>query len=380
MKPRLNPDLVGFRCIRCDTSLPIADYFEGCPACAESGYPVSVTAEYAKGTRVEHGGRLPMLGPSYLGEGDTPLVPLDALAGELGLAGLWAKMESANPTRSHKDRMSRFVVARAQHLGMTKVVAATSGNAGVSLAATAKQAGLDATIIVRRNAPGRWIDAIREHGAQLIESVTPDARWADSRELVLAGTHYPATNFLLPPVGSNPFGVQGYKTVAYELVDALGGQPLDAVVVPTDRGDLLWGIFEGLRELVEQQRIATMPRLFATEPYPRISAVSDGTDYRETFAGQSDQASIGGSTVTWQGLSAVQASGGAAVVVDDRQAESSRQALAGVGVTAELCSAATLGAVRTLVSNGELGPGAHVALIITSDGALATRRSDEVVS
>lgn len=372
MDIRLNPNLLGFRCIRCDAVHPIGDHFEGCPTCAELGYPASVTAEYAKGTSSRHGGRLPLRCASYLNEGDTPLVRLDELAGSVGIGTLWVKLESANPTGSHKDRMSRYVVARAQQLGMTKVVAATSGNAGVSLAATAASAGLEATIVVRRGAPGRWIDAIREHGAHLIESPTPQSRWEDTRKMVRAGTHYPATNFLLPPVGSNPFGVQGYKTVAYELIDGIGGQQLDAVIVPTDRGDLLWGIFEGLRELHEERRIATMPRLFATEPYPRIRAVLDGADYRERFTGVSEQASIAGSTVTWQALSAVQASRGTAVVVDDDQAESARRELERVELAAELCSAASLGALRTLVAGGVLGPEARVALVITSDGSLAS--------
>lgn len=83
--------------------------------------------------------------------------------------------------------------------------------------------------------------AIRARGAELIETPNPLSRWVETRRLVQAGTHYPATNYCVPPVGSNPFGVQGYKTVAYELIDTLGHEGVDAIIVPTDRGDFLWG-------------------------------------------------------------------------------------------------------------------------------------------
>ncbi len=372
MKVEHNPSLLGFRCIRCAKRFPIGDYFEGCSACAREGHAASVAAEYTEGAPVEGGGRMPLRCESYLGEGQTPLLSLEKLARQLGLARLWVKLEGANPTGSHKDRVSRYVVARAKQLGVPRVVAATSGNAGVSLAATAAAVGMHATILTRRGAPGRWVDAIRGHGAEVIECPDSASRWIEAGVMARAGTHYPATNHLTPPVGSNPFGVQGYKGVGYELIDELGPDAVDAILVPTDRGDLLWGIYEGLREQKLLGQLATMPRLFATEPYPRISAVLLGADYRESFEGASAQASVAGSTVTWQALSAVRSSGGAAVVVDDPVAASSRLELARCGVEAELCSAATLGALRSLVADKTLPADANVVLVITSDGSLAS--------
>ncbi len=69
-----------------------------------------------------------------LGKGDTPLVCLSRLADELGLDSLHAKLESSNPTGSHKDRMNAQFVAPARHRGAPAVIAASSGNAGASLA------------------------------------------------------------------------------------------------------------------------------------------------------------------------------------------------------------------------------------------------------
>lgn len=132
------------------------------------------------------------------------------------------------------------------------------------------------------------------------------------------------------------------------------------------------GIFEGLRQLRELGQLNGLPCLFATEPYPRASAALRGEDWRGSFEGSSAQASVAGSTVSWQTLSALRGSRGAALVVDDRGAASSRRLLKGVGIAAELCSAATIEAAQALVADGELTEGARVVVVITADGTLAT--------
>src|SRR5690606_405961 len=93
------------------------------------------------------GARLPYSGFMSLGEGDTPLVDLPGLASQCGLEALSIKLESANPTGSHKDRMSAQFVARAKDRNVPSVIAASSGNAGCSVAAYATAAGLPCTIV-----------------------------------------------------------------------------------------------------------------------------------------------------------------------------------------------------------------------------------------
>src|SRR3546814_17401165 len=80
---------------------------------------------------------------------------------------------------------------------------------------------------------------------------------------------FPATNYLDPPVGSNHFGLDGFKTIAYEMFDALGPDLVDAVLVPTSRGDLIWGLFEGFRQLKPADLPTALPRLFAVAPFAR---------------------------------------------------------------------------------------------------------------
>lgn len=313
--------------------------------------------------------RLPYEGFPSLGEGGTPLVPLPALSQALGIEGVWLKNEGQNPTGSHKDRMSAFAVARAAALGYGTVVAASSGNAGASLAAYASAAGLDCGIIVAPEIGPPWAQAIRMAGAELIVADTPPARWQVLKEKVEGEGWYPVTNYLDPPVGSNPFGLEGYKTVAFELAEQCAGEPPTAILVPTARGDLLWGIWQGFLDAREAGLAAALPRMVAVEPLVRLSSILAGSDYRSRFeAGPHAMTSIGGATATYQSMIALQESGGSAVEVSTPEAEQGQRDLARLGFYVELSSAAALAALHRLRDSGQVGLGDRVVLVATSHG------------
>ncbi|MBH8609481.1 pyridoxal-phosphate dependent enzyme, partial [Thermoactinomyces sp. CICC 10521] len=170
------------------------------------------------------------------------------LAEQLGIHRFWVKNEGMNPTGSHKDRMSPLVIARALQLGKSSVVVASSGNAGISLAAYASFAGLQCTVITTKDIHEDVKKSIQAYGAQLVMVSDSFQRWELTRELAENQGFYPATNYMFPPVGSNMYGVQGYKTIAYELVQQLKGCSPSVILVPSSRADLLWGVWEGLKE------------------------------------------------------------------------------------------------------------------------------------
>jgi threonine synthase len=259
--PTLNPRLRGFKCIRCEAMHPIGDYAEGCPACARAGYPISVVPVYSAlpavnanapgyGTQ-KFADRLPYSTFHSLGEGNTPLAPLDEVAGTLGLESVTMKLESSNPTGSHKDRMTAQFVARAVAKGAPVVAAASSGNAGASLAAYAAASNLRCVIVTTPNISPAWRRTIEMCGAEMHYVENPLERWAFIRAKVREQGWLSATNMLNPPTGSEPFGVDGYKTIAYELASDPKTSRADAVIVPAARGDLLWGIYAGYKELVD---------------------------------------------------------------------------------------------------------------------------------
>lgn len=373
--PIANPRLTGSAALDGVSAYDIEDLFEGCPRAAAAGTPLSVAARYdgaapwpappGRGLP-RFGARLPFLRFPSLGEGDTPLLPLSH---QQDLGGLWIKRESANPTGSHKDRMSPLAVARARQIGARGVLAASSGNAGLSAAAYAAAAGLACRVIVTPALTDAYRRALLRHGAALL--VCPDslARWRLAAHLVREKGWFPLTNHLTPPVGSNPFGVEGYKTIAYELVESLGDAP-DAVLVPTARGDLIWGIGAGFAELQTEGVIARRPRLVAIEPLPRLSRILAGAArVTDDFPGSTRQFSTAGSTVTAASLLAVQESGGTALHVDDAAAKAAQIALARLGHDAELCSAAPYAALPPLRKSGFLRAGDRVVLILTAGSA-----------
>jgi threonine synthase len=373
----LNPLLAGFSCIRCGADYPPGDYFEGCPRCLAEGEPSSVRpvhrarpqslGDQQRSGMQRYAGWMPYESWVSLGEGRTPCIGFPTLAAEVRTAAVVIKNEGQNPSGSHKDRASCLTVTRALDVGATSIIAASSGNGGASLALYAAAAGLRCAIVTTPALSPVHRRAIAMTGAEIITAPESLERWSIVAERVKAGW-FPATNYLNPPVGSNAFGLPGLMTVAFELFEELGDNALDALLVPTSRGDLIWGVHEGFRLLREAGLAASVPRLFAVEPFARIRRVLDGEPITGSFPGSTSLVSIGGSTVTYQAVEAVQASGGGAVVVDDGIVARDQARLARHGCYAELSSAATLTGLEQLLRQGTLHAGDRVGLIVTSNG------------
>jgi threonine synthase len=196
---------------------------------------------------------------------------------------LFLKNEGSNPTGSHKDRMSCQAVARALAIGAKAVIAASSGNAGVSLATYAAASGLPCEIVATADCSPAYRRAMQMAGAQVVATHDSLERWRYMRQRVRDDGFFPVTNYLLPPVGSNPFGVEGYKTIAFEIFEQLNNTSPDSILVPTDRADLAWGVYCGFSDLASAGLISKIPRIFAVEPFARISAALEGADYRKEF-------------------------------------------------------------------------------------------------
>jgi len=373
----LNPRLVGFRCIRCDVEHAIGDYPEGCPTCGDAAYPASVMPVYAglpallgdrpgSGTP-RFGDRLPYSSFPTLGEGDTPVARLHRLTEELGLDAVDIKLEGSNPTGSHKDRMTSQFVARALARHAPVVAAASSGNAGASLAAYAAAAGLRCAIVTTSKISPAWRRAIEFSGAEMHFVEDPLERWRFIRSKSETDGWFSATNVSMPPTGSEPFGVDGYKTLAYELALDPRTATADTILIPAARGDLLWGIYAGFKELVDEKFIERMPRLVAVEPFPRLELALAGADYRGRFAGSSPLVSINGSTIAYQAVVAVQRSGGMAVSVKPDDVIADQHHLAKAGHYLELSAAAALTGLRILHAR-KTSDVRHAVLIGTSHG------------
>lgn len=374
----LNSALSGFSCIRCHSALVIGDYFEGCPACLSTGKPSTVRSEYrrwpsalcdaSKRGMSRYAAWMPYTSWVTLGEGGTPCNSFSSLANELKAANVFIKNEGLNPSGSHKDRASCMAVTRAIDVGATTIVAASSGNGGASLALYAAAAGIRCCIVTTPALSPIYRRAITMTGAELVTVPETLGRWRLVAEMVRERDWFAATNYLDPPVGGNHFGLDGLRTVAYEIFEDIGEENLDVVLVPTSRGDLIWGLYEGFRQIKEAGLLKAVPRLFAIEPFPRIGRVFGGEEFTGSFPGETALVSIGGSTVTYQATEAIRASGGGVVVVDDEDVIRDQLRLARHGCYTELSSAATLTALGILLKDGQVSRDASVVLVATSTG------------
>lgn len=369
-----NPRLSHLRCISCSLVVPIEDHPRGCPACEAAARPSSLEAVYGdlprsigpSGSGFRWGEWLPYLDGVSLGEGGTPCLELPRLASEMGVAKLSVKHEGMNPTGSHKDRLSAQAIARAIEVGASSVVLASSGNAAVSAAAYCAAAGLRCEVATFRDMPQVFVTALQRLGAKRFAFEEGTQRWDHVRRRVEDDGAFPLTNYCLPPVGSPVFGVEGYRAVALEC--AAEGCIPDHVMVPTARGDLLWGLYSGFRGLHSAGLIDRMPRLWAVEPFPRLAKVLRGEPAQSEFAGETAQFSIAGGTVTLQQVHAVQRSGGGVVVVGDLGAHKGTSSLARDGLWVELCAGSGVAAVSQLLADNRIARSDHVLLVLTAKG------------
>lgn len=371
-----NPLLTGFASLDGRSSYGVGDWFEGDPASRAEGSPTSLSAQYNRpaltlpdtvGPMQAYANWLPYVSFPSLNEGGTPMVDLPALAESLGVQSLAVKCEAANPTGSHKDRMTPLALARAIEVKARGVVCASSGNAAISLAAYAAAASMPCRIVITQRISDGYRRLLTRMGAELIVCATSHGRWDAVRTLVEQGW-YPITNYAIPAVGSNPYGVQGYKTIAFEIWQQLGH--VDAIVVPCARGDLIWGIGEGYREMKAAGIISALPTLHAAEPFPRISKILEGqaktTDH---FPGETIQFSIAGDTATDQAVRAVRDSGGSAVYVSDSEALDAQLIAARQGIDLEISAACALGAIPIMLSRKTLSAASRVVVIGTANSA-----------
>jgi threonine synthase len=381
--------VVGLECLRCRAVFDDARGFAGCPRCRESGVAVNLTVRLdlsaLAGVRPEslpstprglwrYHAVLPVAAEHAvtLGEGATPLVRLERLGKRLGLPRLFAKDESRNPTWSYKDRLCAVAVSHAVATGARVITISSTGNHGASTAAYAARAGLPCVIFTLTSVPETMKTLMQAYGAAVVACPTSESRWDLMRQGIERYGWYPTSGFIAPPVGSNPWGVEGYKTIAYEIAEDLGWAAPDVVVVPSAYSDGLYGTWKGWTELQALGLIKQTPRMIAAEPFgPLAHALERGLAAPEMVdaPGSSVAFSIASRYGTWQGLAALRDSGGGGVRLTDEGIFEAQRALAREeGLYVEPSSAGALTAVMQLAGRKALDPEQTIVVVLTSGG------------
>jgi threonine synthase len=309
-----------------------------------------------------------------IGEGDTPLLACPNLGRRLGLTNLYVKDESRNPTWSFKDRMASSAVSTARMWGRSVVTAASSGNGGAATAAYAARAGLDAVILTTPNFPLTMRSLMQSYGAKVLATETMLERWTIVRLGVDELGWFPTQNFSDPPVGANPYALDGCKTMGYEIVEQLDGRLPDVVVAPIGSGDSMVGIWQGFREWLDLGYTAPgsrMPRMVAAEVFGSLTdALARDLDHTEAKPSRPTVAvSAAVTNSAYQSLRVLRETGGLAMTADEDEIMDMQLALAAdEGMYAEAASTLPLAVVKRMRDQGQLDPDAVVVVVLTSSG------------
>jgi len=308
-----------------------------------------------------------------LGEGDTPLV---AARGDWQCRVLW-KNEGLNPTGSHKDRALALAISRAREVRAPRVVIASTGSAGLAAASYCARAGLPCLILVPQGTPGERLAPMTILGAQvaevqgtfaqiehLLDTLEGDPSWYDATTKRIA----------------NPFQAEAPKTIAYEIVDQLGGVP-DWLVVPVGGGATIFGIWRGFQDLARAGRVARLPRLASVQP-ARFNTLERALAQGLVTWPELEPIAMDESVETVQrnlkhgippdapdALRALRESRGLATsVTDDAACRAQARLGSEEGIFCEPSAAAGAAAIEALTRAGRLTPSDTVVCLLTGSG------------
>ncbi len=195
-----------------------------------------------------------------LNEGNTPLIKAENLAKKIGIdAEIYLKFEGCNPTGSFKDRGMTMAVTKAKESGSGAIICASTGNTSASAAAYGAKAGLKTYVLIPDGyiALGKLSQAMM-YGAEIIAiQGNFDRALEVVREI---SDKYPIT--LVNSV--NPYRIEGQKTGAFEICEALGQAP-DYHFIPVGNAGNITAYWKGYKEWHELGKIPALPKMMGFE-------------------------------------------------------------------------------------------------------------------
>jgi len=296
-----------------------------------------------------------------LQEGSTPLVPSRHIGPSLGLSRLYFKYEGLNPTGSFKDRGMVVAVAKAMEDGVRVLVCASTGNTSASAAAYAASQRLRAIVVVPAGkiAMNKLSQALL-YGAKVISlRGNFDAALETVREL--AG-QYPVA--LVNSV--NPHRLQGQKTAAFEVVDALGDAP-DYLVLPVGNAGNITAYWKGFKEYRAAGRCSVLPRMVGAQAEGAAPIVTGRPVAKPRTVASAIEI---GNPASWEGATTARdESGGLIDAVTDTEILQAQIRLASTeGLFAEPASCAPLALLVRLVRDGRVERDSTTVVVLTGSG------------
>ena len=297
-----------------------------------------------------------------LNEGNTPLIKADNLAKKIGLeCNLYLKFEGCNPTGSFKDRGMTMAVTKAKEEGAGAIICASTGNTSASAAAYGAKAGIKTFVLIPDGyiALGKLSQAMM-YGAEII-AIQGNFDQALECVRAISDTH-PIT--LVNSV--NPYRIEGQKTGAFEICDALGKAP-DYHFIPVGNAGNITAYWKGYREYKAAGVINNLPQMMGFEAEGAAAIVRGERIMKpETLA----TAIRIGNPASWKQAEAARDESGGKIgcVTDEKIVEAYKMLASTEGI---LCEPASAASVAGLIQSHKLGlvkQGTDIVCILTGNG------------
>jgi threonine synthase len=289
-------------------------------------------------------------------EGRTPLVEAPNLSALLD-AKVYLKIEGANPTGSFKDRGMTVAISKAAEEGARAVVCASTGNTSASAAAYAARAGMSCVVLIPEGhiALGKLAQAL-VHGAQVLQV---RGNFDKALEIV---RELPDKAPIVVVNSVNPHRIEGQKSGAFEIVDALGDAP-DVHCIPVGNAGNITAYWKGYREYREAGRSTKLPKMLGFQAAGAAPIVlGHPVESPDTIA----TAIRIGNPASWSGATtAAEDSGGSITAVTDAEILDAYRFLA--AKESVFCEAASAASVAGLLKSG-VTPGSVVVCVLTGHG------------
>lgn len=297
----------------------------------------------------------------------SPLFSVNSLDGNSLDNTIWLKDDTRQPTFSFKDRASAVVSAFAKERGMRQLVAASTGNAGSSLAGICAAQQQKAVIIVPAKAPLAKLTQILLYGARL---VTVEGSYDDAFDLsVAASEHFGWYN---RNTAFNPVTIEGKKTAAFELALQFNSRLPDRIFVPTGDGVILSGLYKGFEDLMKLNLIQKMPVLVAVQSALSNNLVRNLTSTSFTVQSSTtiaDSISVDIPRNFYMAKQYLTEYQGEWVQVEDAEILSASSVLSrNTGLFAEPAAAAALAGYLVMQRQGRIESGSNNVIMLTGSG------------
>ena len=315
-----------------------------------------------------------------LGEPYTPLLQLTQDSVE-AMKNVYIKDDGRLPTGTFKARGMAVAVSKLKEFGVHRIAVPSAGNAAAALAAYGTRAGLEVYVFMPKDVPETILKECIYLGAKVY---LVNGSINDAGEIVKQ--FEPKYGWFSISTNKQPYRVEGYKAMAFEIAEQFNWDPPDSIIFPTGGGEGVIGLWKGFKELTDIGWTEKTPRIImvqSTSCAPLVKAfINNQSEVKEPW--QKAHTIATGLNVpypyaSYLVLRALRETNGKATAVEDTEIISSMKTLLRKGIYACPEAAATLAVLEKLKDQNAFDPDETILLYLTGNAtkyfdALETRK------